>query len=66
MNENGKYVLCCNFWVVDDCLSGGDCWNVGLICHRYGATGGDSPDVSEPPDVDLLRLPNGGDPPYWN
>lgn len=48
---------------MDDCLIGGDCWYVGLICQRYGATGGDS-DVIDPPEIDLLRLPKGGDPPY--
>ena len=45
---------------VADCRIGGDCCAVGLICHKYGANGGDSD--SEPPDVDRRRLPNGGEP----
>lgn len=43
----------------DDCLIGGDCCVVGLICHRYGATGGDSD--NDPPDAER-RLPSGGEP----
>lgn len=42
----------------EDSLIGGDCC-VGLICHKYGATGGDSD--NEPPDAER-RLPKGGDP----
>lgn len=33
---------------------------VGLICHKYGASGGDS--ESEPPDVERRLLPSGGEP----
>lgn len=58
-----EILLCCICCGIDDCLIGGDGWNVGLICQRYGATGGDS-EVSDPPEIDLLRLPKGGDPPY--
>lgn len=43
----------------EDCLIGGDGWAVGLICHKYGATGGDSD--KDPPEVDR-RLPSGGEP----
>lgn len=46
--------------IVAECRIGGDCCVVGLICHKYGASGGDSD--SEPPDVERRRLPGGGEP----
>lgn len=46
--------------IVDVCRIGGDCCVVGLICHRYGATGGDSD--SDPPDIERRRAPNGDEP----
>lgn len=50
---------CCNSCVDDESHRiGGDCC-VGLICHKYGATGGDSD--NDPPEADR-RLPNGGEP----
>lgn len=46
--------------ILVECRIGGDCCVVGLICQRYGASGGDSD--SEPPDVERRRLPSGGEP----
>lgn len=46
--------------IVDVCRIGGECCVVGLICHKYGATGGDSD--SDPPDVERRRVPNGDEP----
>lgn len=50
---------CCSSCVDEESLIGGDCCVVGLICHRYGAIGGDSD--NEPPETDR-RLPTGGEP----